>query len=304
MFSASLRHAPRAVRLARLQSTASSTSSSSSSSAGRLGRYLRAASLASSIAVGAYTAGSLYPPSLATLISPRTAPPPPDINDPNTIAYLESLEDTLHNLPPLQSHRRRPDADDWYEARPYTKIPEERRVNSLTAGALRGPGKLALPPLVRAKKDESESIFFLHVGRGLCGHEGIIHGGLLATLLDESLGRIALLNLPDKIGVTANLNLNYRAPTRADQFIAIKTRVLEKKGRKVVVAGSIEDLQGTVLVEATAVFIQPKYAKLLDTKQIREYMGEPPSSNEPIVEGAVAPVPMPPDAIKDAKVPV
>lgn len=27
----------------------------------------------------------------------------------------------------------------------------------------------------------------------------------------------ALLNLPDKIGVTANLNLNYRAPTRADQ---------------------------------------------------------------------------------------
>ena len=87
------------------------------------------------------------------------------------------------------------------------------------------------------------------------------------------------------------------------------------------VAGSIEDLEGTVLVEASyvvpsflmsayvlkhviysALFIQPKYAKLLNTKQIREYMGEPPESNEPIVEGAVAPVPMPPDAIKDAKV--
>lgn len=31
----------------------------------------------------------------------------------------------------------------------------------------------------------------------------------------------------------------------------IKTRVLEQKGRKIVVTGSIEDLQGTVLVEAS-----------------------------------------------------
>jgi acyl-coenzyme A thioesterase PaaI-like protein len=62
-------------------------------------------------------------------------------------------------------------------------------VNSLTSGTLRGPGKLALPPLVRAKRDEGESFVFVHVGRGLCGHDGIIHGGLLATLLDETLAR-------------------------------------------------------------------------------------------------------------------
>lgn len=62
-------------------------------------------------------------------------------------------------------------------------------MNSLTAGALRGPGKLGVIPLIRGKKDESESVVFIHVGRGLCGHDGIIHGGLLATLLDEALAR-------------------------------------------------------------------------------------------------------------------
>jgi acyl-coenzyme A thioesterase PaaI-like protein len=62
-------------------------------------------------------------------------------------------------------------------------------VNNLTAGALRGPGKLAFAPLVRSRNDESEVIAFVHVGRGLCGHDGIIHGGLLATLLDETLAR-------------------------------------------------------------------------------------------------------------------
>ena len=52
---------------------------------------------------------------------------------------------------------------------------------------LRGPGKLSLRPLVRAKKDETGSILFAHVGRGSCGHDGIIHEGSLATLLNESL---------------------------------------------------------------------------------------------------------------------
>jgi len=31
----------------------------------------------------------------------------------------------------------------------------------------------------------------------------------------------AMLNLPEKIGVTANLSINYRAPTRADQVASL-----------------------------------------------------------------------------------
>ncbi|KAJ3478753.1 hypothetical protein NLI96_g9540 [Meripilus lineatus] len=288
MFSAlARRHAARTPRLAARLST-SSGSTSSASSSGQVFRYLRMASLASGIAATSYTVGSLYPPALATFISPRSAPPPPDPNEPSSIAYVEALEESLHNLPLLKNHRTSEDAHEWYETRPYISIPEERRANNLTAGALRGPGKLALPPLVRAKKDESENWLFLHVGRGLCGHDGIVHGGLLATLLDESLARVAILNLPDKIGVTANLTLNYRAPTHADQFIVIKTKLVESKGRKTKVTGTVEDLEGNVLVEASALFVQPRYSKLLNTKQIKEVMGVPPEG------AAVAPIAIPP----------
>ena len=42
---------------------------------------------------------------------------------------------------------------------------------------------------MRSRKDEKEAVVLIHVGRGLCGHDGIIHGGLLATLLDETLAR-------------------------------------------------------------------------------------------------------------------
>ena len=94
----------------------------------------------------------------------------------------------------LKKLREDPDAKDWYETRPYMHIPEERRGNSLTAGALRGPGKLALPPLLRVKDDESETVGIVHFGRGLCGHDGIVHGGLIATVFDESLGRLVCLS--------------------------------------------------------------------------------------------------------------
>jgi len=155
-------------------------------------------------------------------------------------------------------------------------------VNNLTAGALRGPGKLALPPLVRARKDETEALVFVHLGRGLCGHDGIVHGGLLATLLDESLARIAISNLPDKVGVTAKLSIDYRTPTRADQVVVIKTQLIEAQGRKSLVSARIEDLDGTLLVEGTATFVQPRYAKLLNTDKLKKVMGEPVNAQTPV----------------------
>lgn len=72
---------------------------------------------------------------------------------------------------------------------PYERYDPQKVHNSLTAGSLRGPGKLAIPPIAFARKDETEAVIIVHLGRALCGHDGIIHGGLLATIFDESLAR-------------------------------------------------------------------------------------------------------------------
>ncbi|RUS13249.1 hypothetical protein BC938DRAFT_478008, partial [Jimgerdemannia flammicorona] len=57
--------------------------------------------------------------------------------------------------------------------------------HSLTATTLRGKGKIALPPLVFKNVNSTECAVVIHLGRNLCGHEGIIHGGMLGTILDE-----------------------------------------------------------------------------------------------------------------------
>ncbi|KAJ7124703.1 HotDog domain-containing protein [Mycena filopes] len=255
----------------------------------RLGA-LAAISLFSGISLGSYAVGALYPPTPISLLYPRPAPPPPaDINSAESLAYSAALESELQALPALQALRASADAAEWYETRPHEHLPDELKANKLAAGALRGPGKLALYPLARVKKDESEAVVFVHLGRGLCGHDGIVHGGLLATLLDEALARNAITNFPEKVGVTATLSLNYRAPTRADQFVVLKTKLVELNGRKATVSGRVEDLDGNLLVDATALFIQPRYAKLLNPMLVRQQLGEPPKAPVLLAEGEKLP---------------
>jgi len=205
------------------------------------------------VCILSYGLGTAFPPSILKVAFPRPAPPPPDAGSPEALRIVNSLEERMQSLPQvleLRSKTAGPNAE-YYEARPYQNYPEIRRVNSLTSGTLRGAGKLAIPPLVFSKKDESSAKVFVHVGRALCGHDGIVHGGLTATLLDEALARQAFGNLPNHVGVTATMTVNYKAPVMADQFIIIETKLDEVHGRKALVSGRVTDLSGKLLVEAT-----------------------------------------------------
>lgn len=65
------------------------------------------------------------------------------------------------------------------------------------------------------------------------------------------MARTAFMNLPSKVGVTATLTVNYKAPTKANTFIVLRTKLVDVQGRKARVQGRIEDLDGKVLVNAS-----------------------------------------------------
>ncbi|KAF7978660.1 hypothetical protein HWV62_45182 [Athelia sp. TMB] len=227
------------------------------------------------------TIGTLGPAhSTSTSTSTNTAFHSPKPH-PQESTHAHALESALQSLPLLSDHRARPDAHEWYETRPYASLPPAIRAHTFTAGTLRGPGKLALPALVRVRRDESESLVLVHLGRDLCGHDGIVHGGMLAALLDEALGRTGVLSLPGGVGFTASMTVEYRSQTRADQFVAIRTTVARKEGRKAWVEGVLEDLSGKALVEAKALYIQPSKIDLPDKAKLRlrQILGEP----EPLI---------------------
>lgn len=58
--------------------------------------------------------------------------------------------------------------------------------------------------------------------------------------------------------MTVYLNTRYKAPTKADQFLVVKTRCTKSQGRKAFVEGHIETLVGKLLVECDALYVEPK----------------------------------------------
>ncbi|KAK5168046.1 uncharacterized protein LTR77_006614 [Saxophila tyrrhenica] len=153
------------------------------------------------------------------------------------------------------------------ESRPHMRIPPAMRPHNLTGGVLAGQGRIEVPPLnFNEKHAELPSMVqIMYLGDSLCGHPGIVHGGLLATMLDEGLARACFPALPNKIGVTASLKIDYRVPCPAGSYVVLKAYTQKVEGRKAWVKGWIEllgeeDGTGAKVVEAEALFIEPKNA--------------------------------------------
>ncbi|KAI5846208.1 HotDog domain-containing protein [Tricharina praecox] len=143
-------------------------------------------------------------------------------------------------------------------------LPLHVRATKLMSGALRGHRKITAN--VRfVHKDGLRAVSLLRLGNALCGHPNVVHGGVLATVADEALGRLAIAQFPDGGGVTARLVVNYRAPARAvdDVFVwdgvkVLEAEVVEVGERKVTVRGILKDEEGKTLLNTEALFVVPK----------------------------------------------
>ncbi|KAG6147654.1 hypothetical protein E4U28_006459 [Claviceps purpurea] len=180
-------------------------------------------------------------------------------------ALARSIQDTIDSHPMVTALRQRPELT---ESRPHLKMPAQYRAQSLTGGTLTGPGKVPVPAYAWTESGGRSLVSVVFVGEKLCGHPGIVHGGFLATMLDEGLARCCFGALPHNIGVTANLNIDYRKPTPAGTFLVLRAETTKVEGRKAWVKGRIESLVGpgetpTVYAEATALFVSPKFAAML-----------------------------------------
>jgi acyl-coenzyme A thioesterase PaaI-like protein len=174
------------------------------------------------------------------------------------------IEEYISNHPLTQSLRSN---SAFSESRPTMKIKEEYRHASLTSGVLAGPGRIEVPPYSWSEEGGKSLVSIMYLGEELCGYPGVVHGGLLATLLDEGLARCCFPALPNKLGMTASLTVNYRKPSMAQQYIVLKGKTVKVEGRKAWVEGHIETLpqngeEPVVLVEASALMIEPKQAKV------------------------------------------
>ncbi|KAK9364927.1 HotDog domain-containing protein [Lipomyces kononenkoae] len=209
----------------------------------------------SSLLVGAGLAYKITPVQILGMLQEKLPEPGSDA----AVAYIDRVENQLQKSRIVQQMRQ--DAE-FKERRMWINVTDESRKQSFLAGSLSGIGTFAVPGIVFVNDKTNESVSVIHVGSRLCGFPGIVHGGLISALLDEALVRAAILPLPGKSAVTANLDINYRAPTFTNQVVAIKAKVTDFTTNKSVVVGKVESAHGRTLAQGTGVFVVPKKFKI------------------------------------------
>lgn len=88
------------------------------------------------------------------------------------------------------------------------------------------------------------------------GYEGVIHGGIIAALLDEVMAKVILAQ--DLTAVTADLHIRYRKPLPVGQKVKVTGCITLQKTRTIHAAADLTDEKGVVYAEADAVYIIPK----------------------------------------------
>lgn len=84
---------------------------------------------------------------------------------------------------------------------------------------------------------------------------GMLHGGVVATLLDTAMGYAAVTKAPaDHLVVTMQLNMNFtRAAKPGDRLLALG-EVVHAGGRTAVTRGEIRSAAGTLIATGSATF--------------------------------------------------
>lgn len=95
------------------------------------------------------------------------------------------------------------------------------------------------------------------------GPRGYVHGGIIATLLDETMSKAVRSH--NIVGMTRHLEVDYRRPVPSCAPIRLEARVYHHEGRKHWAEASILDERGSVLAHGKGLFIEvrPRHEKVV-----------------------------------------
>ena len=85
------------------------------------------------------------------------------------------------------------------------------------------------------------------------GHPGYLHGGIIATLMDEAMSKLS-----HPLGVramTRHMEVDYLRPAPTDTPLQLTGTHIRREGRKLFNSAELRDAEGTLLAKATGLFI-------------------------------------------------
>jgi acyl-coenzyme A thioesterase PaaI-like protein len=147
----------------------------------------------------------------------------------------------------------------------FSRQPKQNTEDSLIAETLQSNNTISAclsvyrrPPPGTPWISEVRSLMTL--GTGMNGGPHMLHGGLIATLLDDTIGTLLTIN-KDQDGnpltaytVTVCLNIRYLRPVKTPQTVLVVAKCKEIRGTKFYMDAEIRDGRGNVLASADSIW--------------------------------------------------
>ncbi len=92
-----------------------------------------------------------------------------------------------------------------------------------------------------------------------------VHGGMLATMIDELAGRVLWVDSPDKIAVTMDISVKYRKPVPYGVPLKGRGFFTERLSRAYSAKCCIMDMDNNVLAEGVAKYLILPVEKVCNT---------------------------------------
>jgi uncharacterized protein (TIGR00369 family) len=110
--------------------------------------------------------------------------------------------------------------------------------------------------------DEERQTFVCHfrLGKRYTGPPGHCHGGIIASILDDAMGKVNKLH--QVIALTREMTVEYLKPVPLHKPLRVEGREIEKKGRTHVNAAEILNDKNEVLARSKGIFIAIDPAKM------------------------------------------
>jgi uncharacterized protein (TIGR00369 family) len=108
---------------------------------------------------------------------------------------------------------------------------------------------------LKFRLDESGHHFVcdFRLGRRYTGPPGHCHGGIIATILDDAMGK--LNKLRDVLAMTYKMTVEYSKPVPLYKPLHVESHEVSKRGRRLTHSAAILDEKGTVLARSRGVFV-------------------------------------------------
>lgn len=87
-------------------------------------------------------------------------------------------------------------------------------------------------------------------GKNLQGYKDVVHGGIIATLLDEASVKALLLR--EIKAVTAEITLRFKNPLFIKEHAIINAKINHERGKLYEVRSEMKKVNGDVIAESTA----------------------------------------------------